>query len=252
MRKRFTTQAAALLVAAAIPAATLAADCVHQISEEQKEFLDQQNLQIKVPEGELAVVQLCETNGDNVVDLHDIRNITLARNQPARYPGDPMDWDQNNFIDVLDARGCVQACAQPRCAPMASQPEPMGGVTETTECSKMLDLDGDGSQDFVGIFENTGEAQAGGYNLKLVLVNKDASGKLKQTTINYAGKMVEEDGQLRMKLHLEEQPPGEVDLAPGKVNLENPGIVTYSFGFPRVLYYWVDGELRRGAFFVDD
>lgn len=45
---------------------------------------------------------------------------------------------------------------------------------------------------------------------------------------------------------------GELDLASGKITLDNPAIVTCSCGVPEVLYYRVDGELRRGAFFVDD
>ena len=252
MRVGFTTLIAAGVAAAAISTSALAANCEHQISAEQQAFLDQQNLQIKVPEGELAVVQRCDTNGDNVVDINDIRDISLARNQPARHPDDPMDWDGNNVINILDARGCQQACAQPRCAPMPPQPEPVGGVTEEVACSISRDLDGDGSQDFVGIFENTGEELAGGYNLKLVFVNTDASGNLQQITVDYAGKMVEEDGELKMKMHLSEQPAGPVDLNPGGVMLSRPGIVAYSNGIPRVLYYWVNGKLRRAAYLVDD
>jgi hypothetical protein len=253
MRTRFTTVILALAAAATLPTTALAAECVHDnISPEQQAFLDQQNLQIRVPEGELAVIQRCDTNGDNVVDMVDIRNIALARNQPARHPDDPMDWDKNNVINLLDARGCQQACAQPRCAPMPPQPDLVGGVTEEAECSQLQDLDGDGSQDFVGIFEHTGEAQAGGYNLKLVLVNKDANGNLRQTTVDFAGEMVVEDGQSRMKLHVSEQPPGEVNLSPGKVTLENPGIVTYGYGNPEVIYYWADGQLRRGFYNIDD
>lgn len=252
MRILLKTAISALAAAVTIPITALAANCEHQISAEQQAFLDQQNLQIKVPEGELAVIQRCETNGDNVVDINDIRNISLARNQPAGHPDDPMDWDKNNVINLLDARGCQQVCSLPRCAPMAPQPELVGGDTEEAECSKSQDLDGDGSQDFVGIFEHTGEELAGGYNLKLVLVNKDESGNLQQTTLSYAGEMVVEDGQPKMKLHVSEQPPGEVDLSPGKITLENPGIVTYGFGKPEVIYYWVDGELRRGFYNIDD
>lgn len=252
MRTGFTTRIAALVAVTTIPVTAFAANCEHEISAEQQSFLDQQNLQIKKPEGELMVVQRCDTNADNVVDIEDIRNISLARNQPARHPDDPMDWDGNNLINVLDARGCVQACTLPRCAPALPQPEPVGGRTEETKCSISQDLDGDGAEDFVGIFENTGEELAGGYNLKLVLVNRDEGGNLQQTTINYAGKMVEEDGKLKVKMHLSEQPAGPVDLSPGGVMLSRPGIVAYSNGVPRVLYYWVNGKLRRAAYLVDD
>jgi hypothetical protein len=61
-------------------------------------------------------VQRCDANGDGAVDRNDIRAIGANRNQPASGPDDPMDWDQNGTINVLDARGCQQACTLPRCA----------------------------------------------------------------------------------------------------------------------------------------
>ena len=61
-------------------------------------------------------VQVCDVNGDNVVNMHDIRAISLNRNQPATGPDDPMDWDQNGVVNILDARGCVSSCTLPRCA----------------------------------------------------------------------------------------------------------------------------------------
>ncbi len=253
MRTRFTSVILALATTAAIPITAFAVDCMHNdISPEQQAFLDQQNLEIRVPQAEVAIIQRCDTNGDNIVDRVDIRNIAMARNQPARHPGDPWDWDRNGIINLLDVRGCQQVCALPRCAPLPPQPEPVGGVIEQTECSKSQDLDGDGSQDFVGIFEHTGEEQAGGYNLKLVIVNEDANGNFQQTTVDYAGEMMVEDGVSKMKLHVAEQPPGEVDLSPGKITLENPGIVTFGYGKPEVIYYWVDGELRRAFYNIDD
>lgn len=62
------------------------------------------------------VLCICDTNSDNVVDIIDIRAISLKRNQPSTGPDDPMDWDQNGVIDLLDARGCQLACTLPRCA----------------------------------------------------------------------------------------------------------------------------------------
>jgi len=253
MFTRFTSVISVLAAAATVPITALAVDCVHDdISPEQQAFLDQQNLELRVPEAEVAIIQRCETNGDNVVDMVDIRNIALARNQPSRHPDDPWDWDANGVINLLDVRGCQQVCAQPRCAPLPPQPEPVGGVIEEKECSQSQDLDGDGKQDFVGIFENTGEPLAGGYNLKLVIVNEDEAGNIQQTTVDYAGETVVEDGQPRMKLHVTEQPAGEVELSPGKITLENPGIISYGFGKPEVIYYWADGELRRAFYNIDD
>lgn len=61
-------------------------------------------------------VLMCDTNQDALVDIRDIRAIFMMRNQPATGPDDPMDWDQNGIINILDARGCQQACDLPRCA----------------------------------------------------------------------------------------------------------------------------------------
>ena len=58
----------------------------------------------------------CDTNDDGFVDIKDIRAISLSRNQPASGPDDPMDWDQNGEINVMDARACILACSLPRCA----------------------------------------------------------------------------------------------------------------------------------------
>lgn len=63
------------------------------------------------------VLVSCDINVDGVVDVNDIRAIATKRNQPADGPDDPMDWDRNGVINVLDARGCVLACALPQCAP---------------------------------------------------------------------------------------------------------------------------------------
>lgn len=59
---------------------------------------------------------MCDTNDDGVVDIIDIRAILAKRNQPATGPDDPMDWDQDGVITVVDARGCQLSCTLPRCA----------------------------------------------------------------------------------------------------------------------------------------
>lgn len=111
MSKGFVTTNAALLAAVMLPSPALAANCVPQVSAEQQAFLDQQNLEMKVPQGELAVVQRCDTNEDNVVDLNDIRKISLARNQPARYQDDPMDWDRGDVTALEYTYSSMQRVA---------------------------------------------------------------------------------------------------------------------------------------------
>ena len=64
----------------------------------------------------VAVAMRCDVDDDDDVDILDIREISANRNQPASGPDDPMDWDQNGVVNVLDARGCQRACTLPRCA----------------------------------------------------------------------------------------------------------------------------------------
>lgn len=59
---------------------------------------------------------VCDTNGDDFVDINDVRSIVSNRNQLATGPDDPMDLDRNGIINLLDARGCVLTCSLPRCA----------------------------------------------------------------------------------------------------------------------------------------
>ena len=116
-------------------------------------MLDASEIAIIKPTGEAATIYRCDTNGDKWVDINDIRAISLMRNQLVTHPDDPMDWDKNGVINVLDARGCQLACAEPHCAlkpPEEPVPEiQVGGTTETGECSQSEDLDNDGEADSV-------------------------------------------------------------------------------------------------------
>ena len=62
---------------------------------------------------------MCDANGDEQVDVLDIRLIGQNRNVPVP-PGDPaLDIDNNGFINVNDARKCARECTFPRCATSA-------------------------------------------------------------------------------------------------------------------------------------
>jgi len=65
---------------------------------------------------EVVVPVKCDIDVDGDVDRNDISLIVANRNQPAAHPDDPMDWDGNGIINILDARGCMSICTLPRCA----------------------------------------------------------------------------------------------------------------------------------------
>ena len=64
-------------------------------------------------------VLLCDTDGNGVIDIFDISNITAARGLPAaRSVVDPRDVDGDGIITVNDARICTQRCTNKNCAPI--------------------------------------------------------------------------------------------------------------------------------------
>lgn len=247
---------AIVAVSALVPVTAFAAECGNYVlTEAQQAFLEGQPFEI--PQGEVPVIQRCDVNDDNVVDINDIRAISMHRNQPAAHPDDPMDWDRNSVINVLDARGCQQVCALPRCATPSEPPPPeepqMGGVFEAAECSQTTDLDGDGvDDDFVGVFEHTGEEQrSGGWTLEVVIMTEDESGNVEAVTFPYTGQNATETGGI-VSQHLSKQPAGVVDLNPGTLMLDEPAVVAYRNGQPKVVYYIVNGVVNQSFFGIDD
>ena len=166
-----------------------------------------------------------------------------------------MDWDGNHVINVRDARGCQRACALPRCATPREAPppeeEPLGGESAAAECSQSDDFDGDGSEDFIGMYEHTGDDErGGGWSLELVILNEDASGNIQHVTYPYTGQISATSGDLGQ--HLSMQPAGVVDLNPGTLVVDKTSIVSYRNGEPKVIYYYVNGVLSRAFFGIDD
>ncbi|MDH3379304.1 MAG: hypothetical protein OER87_13650 [Gammaproteobacteria bacterium] len=236
------------------PIAALAAGCGdYPLTQAELQLID--DLPVAIPEGDVPVIQRCDTNSDGAVDIYDIRAISLQRNQPAAHPDDPMDLDQNGVINVLDARGCVLACNLPRCAvsrARLSEPQTTAGVTQDAQCFQRTDLDGDGSEDIAAIFEYTGTRPRGGdWTLQVVILYKDDNGNLQNITYPYSGqRSTENGGQLRQ--HLSLQPAGVVDLAPGNLTIDQPAVVSFRDGVPAVIYYFQDGKINRAFYGVDD
>ena len=237
------------------PIAAHAAACGnYDLSAAQQQFIDTQT--VEIPVGEVPQIQRCDVNEDNVVDIHDIRAISRNRNQPAAHPDDPMDWDKNHVINVRDARGCQRLCALPRCrTPAAPQPQEeaqLGGESEPAECSQTGDFDGDGvANDFVGMYEHTGEDTRGGeWTLEVVIMTADESGNVEAVTFPYTGKNLKSTGELNQ--HVSMQPAGPVNLNPGSLTINEPAVVSYIDGEPKVIYYFVNGEIARAFYGIDD
>lgn len=57
----------------------------------------------------------CDVDGDDVIDITDIRAIFSARNINVDH-FDPRDHNSDRVINVSDARGCQLKCDMPRCA----------------------------------------------------------------------------------------------------------------------------------------
>jgi hypothetical protein len=221
------------------------------LTDEQEAYIAAQ-LEITVPDGELPIIQRCDIDGNLSVDINDIRAIAQLRNTPAAHNQDPADWDRNGQINILDARGCQRACANPRCAVSLQEPEePEGGIVETAECFQAEDFDGDGTQDFVGMYEQAGgEERGGGWTLEVVILTEDALGNVEHITYPYTGKKSDDD---EIDQHLGSQEAGVVNLNPGVVTTNQPAVVSYRNGEPKVIYYYDEnGNPARAFYGIDD
>jgi len=227
-----------------------------QLSPEQVAYLQDQDLPIDVPQGVVPIIQRCDINGDNMVDINDIRAIAAARNQPAAHPDDPMDWDRNNVINILDARGCQRACTLQRCAVQNESPaELQGGESAPANCTQSDDFDGDGQDDTVALFESTSqEEDRGEWTLEVVILNKDENNEVQHITFPFTGQKLKDTEEVTQ--HLSKQPcdpgPCMVDLAPGTLMIDEPAVVSYRDGEPKVIYYFVDGVVHRAYYGIDD
>jgi hypothetical protein len=253
MHTRLPATLAILVLLGLNPVAALAAECgAYPLTPEQQQYIDVNALAIEIPEGEVPVIQRCDTNLDGAVDIIDIRAISMKRNQPAAHPDDPMDWDKNGTINLLDARGCQQACSLPRCAVSSTPPPPSSppaGVIEDASCFQVADINGDGEDDFAGIFEYTGsKKRIEGWTLEVVLVYKDENGEIQHSTFPFVGERTETE----LSVHVSRQPAGVVDLLPGSVTIDEPGVVSYRNGKPAVLYYTQNGKVKRAAYGVEE
>ena len=260
--KLFTCISAAFTAfafASLAPVTALAQTCGdYPLTPAQSAALEKARLEIVVPQGEVPFVQRCDIDENSVIDMLDIRQIVNHRNQTASDPDDPMDWNQDGIINVLDARGCVLACTNPRCAPSrgevqvkAAQAVSQNTVGQPGACYQIGDFDGDGEDDFIGTYEYVGNATRGNnWNLQTVILHEDAAGDTQVIAFPYTGQSSRSGSEIFQ--HMSIQPAGVVDLMPGQVKLTQPGVVSYRYNQPKTLYYFNNGVLSRASYGVDD
>ena len=231
----------------------------------QAAYLQTEVPDIDIPEGSVPFVQRCDVDSDGVIDNNDLIVIRAHRGQPAAHPDDPMDWDRDGVIHGRDVGGCASSCtsgcsangkskgkekkngSQQGAAEM-EQPELPG---ESGACYQVEDFDGDGAQDFLGIYEYTGSQVRGNdWALQVVILTEDGGGNVQHNTFPYSGQLSDGSGDLQQ--HLSLQPAGPVDLNPGSITLDQPGVVSYRNGEPTMIFYFDNGVLAQAFYGIDD
>jgi hypothetical protein len=66
--------------------------------------------------GDACEIAKCDLDSDGDIDSSDIRAITRLRGQKVPPAPAAADVDNNNYINVNDARGCTLKCTRPKCA----------------------------------------------------------------------------------------------------------------------------------------
>ena len=262
MRRRLLVVPGAIVAFALAPAAALAEGCGdYPLTEAQADYLQAQEPDLAIPEGSVPFILRCDVDGNDVVNNKDLAAIRAHRGQTPAQPDDPMDWDGNGIINGRDIGGCASSCTGNGCAVKDNAEEEGLLVAANMEqgdlpgdpaaCYQVGDFDGDGSQDFIGIFEYTGDDTRGNnWNLETVLLFEDAAGNIRSISFPYSGQASGDGSEVFQ--HLSPQPAGPVDLMPGGVMLSQPGVVSYRNNEPKTLYYFQNGRWTQAFYGIDD
>lgn len=125
-----------------------------------------------------------------------------------------------------------------------------GRQGDTQGCTVVDDFNGDGRDDFAGIFQYTGKQnRLNDWSLDVVVLFSNA-GETRHIIFPFSGQYDQQDKQLYQ--YLRPQPPGELDLRPGKMSLDFASILSYRRGKPSVVYYWDGTEITQRPIGVDD
>ena len=263
MRKRLFMVLGTIVPFGLVPVAALAQGCgEYPLTPAQAEYLQNQVPYVKVPTGNTTFIARCDVDGNGIINNDDLFIIRANRGQVPALPDDPMDWDGNGIIHGRDVGGCASSCTLKGCAVRDDVEEEEGmqsaaAMAQTDlpgqpgPCYQVGDFDGDGAQDFIGIYEYTGgETRGNNWLLQLVILTEDGSGNVQHTEFQYSGQVT--DGNTDLLQHLSVQPAGPVDLNPGGVMLSRPGIISYRRNEPHSIFYYSNGTLNRAFFGIDD
>ena len=58
---------------------------------------------------------VCDVDENGIIDYRDIKGIYYSLGDVADGPDDPRDWNRDEVITKIDAKGCIQECSDPRC-----------------------------------------------------------------------------------------------------------------------------------------
>ena len=111
-------------------------------------------------------------------------------------------------------------------------------------CSFAADFNGDDVMDFAGLYRLKNSQQRGNnWTLDLVILYS-SNGAIKHTVYSYTGQYFE--GKKKpMLVYLRRRGPGKVNLMPGHIVLDKPGIGVFRRGRPVAMYYW---DKQTGGF----
>ena len=117
-------------------------------------------------------------------------------------------------------------------------------------CTVVDDFNGDGRDDFAGIFQYTGERnRLDDWSLDVIILFSSEA-ETRHVIFPYSGQLNQRDKLLYQ--YLRQQPPGEFDLRPGRVLLQHPSILSYRRGKPAVVYFWDGTDITQRPVGIDD
>ena len=118
------------------------------------------------------------------------------------------------------------------------------------KCHISVDLTGNGQMDFAGLYKYSGpKKRSNHWDLDLVILYSSGN-TIKHIIYPYSGQIVAKDASVKEYLVMHN--PGVVDLMPGRLSLDRPGIVAFRNGRPAVTYYWNGKGFSQQPMGVDD